>query len=167
MNAVEIEHAISELALQPFEAREFPFTFLAAFGNKDTTLKRLRTGNNNASDLPGGVLVRINIHIAAFDPGNVPETFTALLASSATQVGKAKFVLATDGQTLEAQELASGETIACAYEDLQNHFSFLLPLAGISTVKEIKDKHLALYGVKCAAIAPGYEVSTLGAKADG
>lgn len=51
MNAVEIEQAISELALQPFDATEFPFTFLAAFGNKDTTLKRLRTGNNNASDV--------------------------------------------------------------------------------------------------------------------
>ena len=58
MNAVEIEQAISELALHPFDAAEFPFTFLAAFGNKDTTLKRLRTGNNNASDVAGGVLLR-------------------------------------------------------------------------------------------------------------
>ena len=42
MNAVEIEAAISELALQPFDTAEFPFAFLAAFGNKDTTtLKRL------------------------------------------------------------------------------------------------------------------------------
>lgn len=44
MNAVEIEQAISELALQPFDTTEFPFAFLAAFGNKETTLKRLRTG---------------------------------------------------------------------------------------------------------------------------
>jgi hypothetical protein len=51
MNAVEIESAISELALQPFDMAEFPFSFLAAFGNKDTTLRRLRTGNNNASIL--------------------------------------------------------------------------------------------------------------------
>ncbi len=56
MNAVEIEQAISELALQPFDAAEFAFGFLAAFGNKDTTLKRLRTGNNNTSDVLGGVL---------------------------------------------------------------------------------------------------------------
>jgi hypothetical protein len=55
MNAVEIEQAISELALQPFDQAEFPYAFLAAFGNKDATLKRLRSGNNNASDLPGGV----------------------------------------------------------------------------------------------------------------
>ena len=64
MNAVEIEQAISDLALQPFDAAEFPFAFLAAFGNKDTALKRLRTGNNNASDVPGGVLQR-NIRSAS------------------------------------------------------------------------------------------------------
>ncbi len=139
MNAVEVEQAISELALQPFDAAEFPYAFLAAFGNKDTTLKRLRSGNNNASDLSGGVLLRNNIHIAACDAGNVSETFTALLASAATLKGKAKFVLATDGQTLEAQELTSGDTIACDYPDFPNHFGFLLPLAGISTIKEIKD----------------------------
>lgn len=139
MNAVEIEAAISDLALRPFDAAEFPYTFLAAFGNKEVTLKRLRSGNNNTSDMPSGVLLRNNIHIATCEAGKVSETFTALLASTATVKGKAKFVLATDGKTLEAQELVSGETIACAFEDFPNHFGFLLPLAGISTIKEIKD----------------------------
>ena len=58
MNAVEVEQAISELALYPFDAAEFPFTLLAAFGSKDTTLGRLRAGNDNASDVEGGVLLR-------------------------------------------------------------------------------------------------------------
>lgn len=71
MNAVEIEAAISDLALEPFDTAEFPFAFLAAFGNKDTTLKRLRTGNNNASDEPGGVLQRSNIHIAVCEVDRV------------------------------------------------------------------------------------------------
>ena len=39
----------------------------------------------------------------------------------------------------QAQELAGGETIACAYPDFPEHFGFFLPLAGISTIKEIKD----------------------------
>lgn len=139
MNAVEIEAAISELALQPFDAAEFPYEFLAAFGNKDTTLKRLRAGNNNASDVPGGLLLRNNIHLAVCEPGTVGETLKTLRASPATAKGKAKFILATDGQTLEAEELVSGETIACDYVDFPNHFGFVLPLAGISTIKEIKD----------------------------
>ncbi len=55
VNAVEIEAAISELACQPFDRATFPFDFLAAFGNKETTLKRLRSGNINTSDVPDSV----------------------------------------------------------------------------------------------------------------
>jgi hypothetical protein len=79
MNAVEIEAALSDLALEPFNAQEFPFAFLAAFGNKDTTLKRLRTGNNNASDAPGGVLLRNNIHIAVRATGRLNKLYVELL----------------------------------------------------------------------------------------
>ena len=139
MNAVEIVSAISELALQPFDMTEFPFAFLAAFGSKETALRRLRAGNNNASDVSGGVLLRNNIHIAACESGTVGETLQALRASPATTKSRAKFVLATDGQILEAEDLVGGEMITCAYSDFPNHFGFLLPLAGISTIKEIKD----------------------------
>jgi hypothetical protein len=58
MNAVEIEEAVSRLAEAPFDPEEFPFAFLEAFGNKTTTLKRLKSGSSNQSDLPGGVLQR-------------------------------------------------------------------------------------------------------------
>lgn len=70
MNAVEIEQAVSELAEAPFDAAEFPFAFLTAFGNKETTIKRLRKGESNKSDL-GGVLQTSNIHIAVSAPGEV------------------------------------------------------------------------------------------------
>lgn len=142
MNAVEIEQAILDLALQPFDAAEFPFEFLAAFGNKDTPLKRLRAGNNR-SDVSGGVLQGNNIHISVCEAGAVGDTLKALRASPATTKAKAKFILATDGQTLEAEELSGGETIACAYPDFPNHCGFFLPLAGISTIKEIRDNPIA------------------------
>ena len=59
MNAVEIEEAISDLAREPFDPVEFPFAFLEAFGNKATTIKRLRSGATNNSDVDG-VLQRGN-----------------------------------------------------------------------------------------------------------
>ncbi len=138
MNAVEIEEAISKLAEQPFDAQDFPFDFLLAFGNKETTIKRLRKGDSNKSDL-GGVLQTNNIHIAVCAPGEVTGTLEALKASPATTRAKAKFILATDGDTFEAEDLISNETVACAYADFPNHFGFFLPLAGISTVKQIRD----------------------------
>lgn len=139
MNAVEIEQAISELAEQPFDAAEFAFQFLIAFGNPETTIRRLRAGNNNKSDIPNGVLQRTNIHIATCGAGEVNSTLAALKASPETAKAKAKFILATDGDEFQAEDLNSGETIACDYAKFANHFGFFLPLAGISTVKQIRD----------------------------
>lgn len=140
MNAVEIEEAISALAAEPFDQAEFPFAFLAAFGNKETTLKRLRAGATNASDVAGGVLQRGNIHIATCAHGEVDATISALRASPKTEAAKAKFILATDGETLQAEELGSDEApIVCAYTDFPDHFGFFLPLAGITTVKQIRE----------------------------
>jgi hypothetical protein len=138
MNAVEIESAISDLAQQPFDPAEFSYAFLEAFGNKATTIKRLRSGTSNKSDL-GGVLQTNNIHIAVAEAGAVTQTLAALKASPATARAKAKYVLATDGEMLEAEELESGETVACKYEEFPDHFGFFLPLAGITTVKQVRE----------------------------
>lgn len=138
MNAVEIEQAITELADQPFDATNFPFAFLEAFGNKETTIKRLRAGASNKSDL-GGVLQTSNIHILTCDAGEVTNALKALKDSPATTKAKAKFILATDGSGFEAEDLTSGETVACAFKDFPDHFGFFLPLAGISTVRQISE----------------------------
>ncbi len=138
MNAVEIEEAVSTLAERTFEAAEFPFAFLESFGNKATTIKRLRTGASNRSDL-GGVLQTNNIHIAVATPGAVTETLGQLKASPATAKAKAKFVLATDGDTFEAEDVESGETVACDYAAFPDHFGFFLPLAGITTVRQLRE----------------------------
>lgn len=138
MNAVEIEEAVSELAERPFDRAEFPFQFLEAFGNKPATIKRLRDGHSNSSDL-GGVLQRSNIHIAVADKGEVTATLAALKSSPATTKAKAQFILATDGDMFEAEDIESGETVACTFAEFPEHFGFFLPLAGISTVKQVRD----------------------------
>jgi hypothetical protein len=139
MNAVEIEEAISALAERPFDSDEFAYAFLEAFGNKETTLKRLRKGETNKSDL-GGVLQRDHIHIATCRPGDVTRTLAALKASPATARAKARFVLATDGDLFEAEDVTSDDPpVSCTYADFPNHFGFFLPLAGITTVKQVRE----------------------------
>ncbi len=142
MNAVEIEEAISALAAEPFDSAEFPYAFLEAFGNKAVVIKRLRTGDSNKSDVENGILQRNNIHMAIAPEGQVKATLDALRTSPATSKQKVKFILATDGEWFEAEDLTTGETIACEYADFPNHFGFFLTLAGISTVKEIRDSSI-------------------------
>lgn len=139
MNAVEIEEAVSELAGQPFDEEEFPYAFLEAYGNKQTTVKKLRQGNSNKSKVKDGVLQRNNIHIATCVKGKVSDTLKELHDSPETSKAKAKFILATDGKEFQAENLNSGETIACEYNDFHKYFSFFFELAGISSVKEIRE----------------------------
>ena len=47
--------------------------------------------------------------------------------------------MATDGQVIEAEDLVAGETLACQYSQLSDHFGFFLALAGIETVKVIRE----------------------------
>lgn len=143
MNAVEIEEALAELFEAEFQPETFAFSFLRAFGNKDTTIKRLKDGGTNKSDVDGGVLQRKNIHLQVCAPGangaSVGAAVAALKANPLTQKHGARFVLATDGEMVEAEDLSSGEYIACEYRDFPNHFGVFLPLAGIEMVAEIKD----------------------------
>lgn len=143
MNAVEIEEAVSQLVAEPFDPAEFPYRFITAFGAKKTTVDRLRKGDSNQSDVHtaagGGVLQRNNIHVAVAPAGGVHDALAALRASPKTASQKAKFILATDGDTVEAEDLAGGDVIACALAELPRYFATFLPLAGISTVKEIKN----------------------------
>lgn len=138
MNAVEIEQAISDLAIKDFDRDEFPYEFLQAFGNKETTIKRLRSGSSNKSDI-GGVLQANNIHILVAEKGAVTSSLSKLKESPATTKSKARFILATDGADFEAEDTDTGETVACAYEDFPDHFGFFLPLAGISTVQQVRE----------------------------
>ena len=139
MNAVEIEEAVSTLAAQPFDPEGFPYAFLEAFGNKSTTIKRLRSGASNKSDVAGGVLQANNIHMKVCPSGQATATLTALKDSPATKRAKAKFVLATDGEEFQAEDLTSGVVVVCRYPEFPDYFGVFLPLAGITTVRQISE----------------------------
>jgi len=140
VNAVEIEQAISELADNPYDAKEFPYAFLECFDNSATRSKKLRKGTSNKSDI-NGVLQSGSAHIKTCATGEVPETLEALKASKATQTkrNRVRFVLATDGQQIEAEDLHTGDVIACDYTDLPNHFVFFWPIAGLSKTKQLSE----------------------------
>jgi hypothetical protein len=75
MNAVEIEEAVSALADAPFDANGFPYALLEAFGN---------------------------IHVKICAPAKVAEAFAVLRESPANACAKVKFILAMDGQEIQA-----------------------------------------------------------------
>lgn len=145
MNAVEIAEAVSELARQPFDANEFPYALLRAFGRKDVELKRLR--KNNTSDVAGGVLRRDSIHMAVTAPGETGAALQWLRESPKSAANRVKFLLSTDGEEVQAEETATGDYRSFPLAELDRHFGFFLPLAGISAVRQIKDNPIDVRAV--------------------
>ena len=141
MNAVEIEAAVSAPVEQPFDADAFPFALLEAFGNKKVTIKGLRSGASNSSDV-GGVLQYRNIHIKVCAKGEVMESLATLKTSPAIVSRRARFVLATDGEEFHAEDPFSGEVVVCDYPEFPEHFGFFLPPAGITIVRQIRESTL-------------------------
>jgi hypothetical protein len=139
MNAVEIEEALPVLVASEFDRDLFPYKFLSAFGNSDTTIARLRNGKANKSDLTGGVLQRSNIHILVCESGGILDAMDSLRASEESKKAKVKFLLATDGEDVLAENCSDSDLLACAFEDLGAHFGFFLSLAGITPVEKIKN----------------------------
>ncbi len=157
MNAVETVEAVSDLVRREYDPAEFPFAFLEAFGSKATTLKKLRStakSSTNKSDFQAegvtAVLQRLHIHVVAYPPpqnagvGRPAEELDAVmrqLAQSPTTIRhKAKYVVVTDGRMVYAENIASDDApLVCPFDELDDHFGYFLELAGISTVRQIRE----------------------------
>ena len=123
-----------------FEVQEFPYKFLDACGKLEPTIRRLRNGDANESDIDGGVLQRSHIHIKACEKGKLLEAMEALRSSSATKKrsNKVKFLLACDGQNviLDIRDDRKTPTLEFAYHEFPDYMQYLRPLAGLSPVKK-------------------------------
>ena len=140
MNAVEIEEAVAELIQQPYEPVAFITGFMAAYGASATTITRLKGGDGNTSDLPGGVLWKKWVHFQPAAEGQASNVLDAIEASRKTAQGKVRYAITTDGDEFSARDLKTGEALFCPLPDLENHFGFFLPIAGIDRY-EVADEN--------------------------
>ena len=113
--------------------------FLEAFGNKETTIKRLRAGASNKSDL-GGVLQTNNIHIAVLRPGRGHEDADGAEGQPGDRQGEGE-VHPRDRRrrTSRPRTWRAARRSPAPITDFPDHFGFFLPLAGITTVKQISE----------------------------
>ena len=118
---------------------EFPFAFLQAFGNKETTIKRLRSGASNKSDL-GGVLQTNNIHIAVVRAGRGHEDPGRAEGQPGDGQGQGE-VHPRDrrARLSRPRTWRAARRSPAPIADFPDHFGFFLPLAGITTVKQIRE----------------------------
>ena len=127
---------------RPFEPEEFPFAFLEAFSNKGDDAQAPPQGRiGNKSDL-GGVLWTNNIHIAgSLPPAKVTNTLAALEGEPGDDQVEGYEVCSCDWteKVVRKPRTSAARDCRCRYADFPDHFGFFLPLAGITTVRQIRE----------------------------
>jgi hypothetical protein len=139
MNPTEIHDALADIADVPFDPNEFPFAFAQAMDAAKAAVSKLRSGTTNKSDLPGGVLFNKKFHYAPALTGMVDVTLEQLRASKKTKTAKPAILIATDGEMIAAEHLASGDTLHCTFEEMGDHFGFFLPAAGKERYRAVEE----------------------------
>lgn len=139
MNPTEIYDALAEIAAEPFDATEFPFAFAAATDGAKAAISKLRSGSTNKSDLPGGVLFGKKFHFAPALAGMTDVTLEQLRSSKKTKTSKPAILIATDGEMISAEHLASGDTLHCRFDELGDNFGFFLPAAGKERYRAVEE----------------------------
>lgn len=85
--------------------------------------------------------------MAVTAPGEAGAALQALRESPKSATNRVKFLLATDGEEVQAEETATGDYRSFPLAELDRHFGFFLPLAGISAVRQIKDNPIDVRAV--------------------
>ncbi|GHF09454.1 hypothetical protein GCM10016455_32870 [Aliiroseovarius zhejiangensis] len=144
MNPTEISDALEALCATPFDPDEFGYAFAAATGNAKATVSKLRPGKRtlNKSKIPGAVLMNRRFYCIPAEPGCADVAMKLLATDKKTAQHKPEILIATDGQEVVAQHLASGDTLRCAFEDLHHHFGFFLPAAGMTRFKAAEENEV-------------------------
>ncbi|MDO4683190.1 MAG: N-6 DNA methylase [Lautropia sp.] len=143
MKLTDIEDAVAKLS-KHFDEHQFAAQFLAAYGRTETEIRQLSAPGSkaNKSDVPHGVLIPKQIHLATCKSESLDDTLNSLRQSAATLKLKPTFILATNGEWLRAENLRDEKSLDCAYELLSDHFLFFAPLAGIRIHPEVEVKSI-------------------------
>ena len=146
VNPLTILNRCEQLIKTPYNPHHFAYSFLSVYYTSQATIARLQEGTYNKTDLlpdviSGGVALCVSsaIHLCALPiechHNQLEHVFHALKASSATKREKVRFVLATNGVDIYAQNCHSEEDHFFSFADLPNQCAFFFPLAGICVPK--------------------------------
>ncbi|MBK8092975.1 MAG: class I SAM-dependent DNA methyltransferase [Verrucomicrobiaceae bacterium] len=114
----------------------FIYDFLASFGISKSIISRLKGGSINMAKKPGCTLLKDKIY---FEPlradllkaATPAQALAAAKADAKIKASKPRFLIATDFKSLAAFDTKKGETEEFPIEDLHEHYTFFLPLAGM------------------------------------
>ena len=142
LNLRAVEERTSKLGGRAEYDREFLFDLLEAYGRAKSSITRLRSGNLDVAQDPSREVAQKNV--VYFHESELGQAFDDLVRlSTAAHVTRytPRFVIATDYSELVALDMKTQENLKTPIGQIDQHFTFFLPWAGMEKVQYVSDSH--------------------------
>jgi len=136
-----VEERVAPLASRETHDREFIFDLLLAYGKPQGNVTRLRNGSLNVAVDPRTEVAQKGV-VYFKETGGDPLRFVEELKTSAAVVRfNTRFVIATDYDEVVAHDIKTNETIGFPIREIDQHFTFFLPWAGMEKSQYVAESH--------------------------
>lgn len=139
MNIAGIESSLRDLLEVSFDADSFIYRFLEIYDAPKSTITKLRQGTSDYSLLNGDLLWKKKLFFRIAPKGQTAATVDALAADPLTKKHAPRFLIATDGEEVYAQDIKTDQTCDIPFSKLNDAFDFFLPLAGIERYEGVAE----------------------------
>lgn len=141
LNLKTVEERVAPLGGRASYDREFIFDLLLAYGRSQGNVTRLRNGSLNVADDPTCQVAQKNV-VYFYETTGDPLAVIESLRTSATVVRyNTRFVIVTNYAELAAVDTKTGENLLIPIRDIDQHFTFFLPWAGMEKTQYVAEAH--------------------------
>jgi len=170
LNLKSVEERVRPLGGRSHYDREFIFELLAAYGRSSSNITRLRNGSLNVADDPATEVAQKNV-VYFKETTDDPLAVIDELRTAPTVVRySTRFVVVTDYSELLAFDTKTNDSLAIPISDIDKHFTFFLPWAGMEKAQYVAEAHadvkaaerMAKLFDELLALNPEFNTTTLG-----
>lgn len=141
LNLRAIEERVSPLAGRESYDREFIFDLLLAYDKPRSSVTRLRNGDLNVAADPVTEIAQKKVVYFKETEGDALEVVEGLKKSPDVVRYSTRFVVVTDYVELVAHDTKTDETIGFPIREIDQHFTFFLPWAGMEKAQYVAEAH--------------------------
>ncbi len=136
-----VEERVAPLAGRESYDRELIFDLLLAYGKPRGNVTRLRNGSLNVAGDSSTEVAQKNVVYFKETTGDPLEVIEDLKSSPAVVRFSTRFVIVTDYVELVAHDIKTSETIGFPIREIDQHFTFFLPWAGMEKAQYVAESH--------------------------
>lgn len=141
LNLRAVEERVAPLGGRDSYDREFIFDLLLAYGKPKGNVTRLRKGSLNVAADPEREVAQKNVVYFRETPDDPLAEVEVLRASPHIVRYSPRFVIVTDYTELLAVDTKTNENLMIPIRDIDKHFTFFLPWAGMEKAQYVAEAH--------------------------